>query len=250
MDPYPAALILTALANAFAICRAVFLRLQQTLPWVVLFLVYQFCQFVVIGSLPTDSRLYRQLYIISEPLVSILGIMVVREMYHRAFASYPGISSLARWSTRAAGAAAIVVCGVMVSLTPAKDLTPKVVYSYAVFWEECVLFTLAAFIFVMVFILWRYPIRLESNLAANIAIFTVFFFGTSALLAAQEPETVRNYGLLGLSSVCYMAWGLLLKRRSEISIVRLRPHLDDMQAERLLQQLGAINTMLARSARR
>lgn len=253
MDPYAAALTVTGLANAFAICRALFLRAQQTFPWVLVFLGYQLCQFVALATFPTSSRLYRHLYIISEPLLSVFAVLVVREMYQKAFESYPGISSLARWATRAAGAAAIVVCALMVTLTPAAELTPRVIYRYAAFWEECVLFTLAAFIFIMVFILWRYPIRLESNLAANIAIFTVFLFGTSAFLAAlatPELEKIRNYLILGISTACYLAWGILLKRPSEISIVRMRPRLNAEEAEHLLVQLGAINNMLARSVRR
>jgi hypothetical protein len=253
MDPYAAAVIVTGLANAFAICRALYLRVQQALPWVIVLLSYQLCQMVVLGALSPRSRLYLHLYVLSEPLISVLAVLVVREMYQRAFAGYPGISSLARWATRAAGAAAIVVCAVMVTLTPPAELSTRMIYRYAAFWEECVLFTLAVFIFIMVFILLRYPIRLESNLAANIAIFTVFFFGTAALLAsltAPGSEVARNYGLLGGSTVCYLAWGLMLKRPSEISIVRMRPNLAPEEAEHLLLQLGAINNMLARSVRR
>jgi hypothetical protein len=253
MDPYAAAVIVTGLANAFAICRALYLRVQQTFPWVIVLLGYQLCQLVVLGALSPRSRVYLHLYVLSEPLVSVFAILVVREMYQRAFAGYPGISSLARWATRAAGAAAIVICAVMLAITPPTELSPRVIYRYASVWEECVLFMLSVFILIMVVILWRYPIRVESNLAANIAIFTIFFFGTAALLAALTApglEKTRNFGLLGVYVICYLAWGFLLKRTSEISIVRMRPGLNAEEAEHLLVQLGAINNMLARSVRR
>ncbi len=256
MISYHDALILTSILNLFAVCRMLLFRVQRRLPFLVTFLSFQLAQVagVLFLGKSVDSKLYEQVYEFAEPLNWVLYLLIVREMYQRAFADYPGISSFARWSSYASGAVALVMAVVVAILSPIQHWPHSKIFVYVEQWEKFVSFALSAFILFMIFLLSRYPIKLDFNVAASIIIFAIYFAGSFLFLelggrATRHALEVQTAGLLVLSFLCFGAWGFLLRDSAKRSPVQVRVNLQPQEEGRLLAQLSFIDNMLVKAAR-
>ncbi len=253
---YFAALVVTTVLNLFAVVRMIGFRVYRKLPIMVVFLGFQLAQFVflIVTTRSMQSRIYQQVYDVTEPLNWLLYVMIVREMYTRVFSEYPGIASLARWSTYTAAGLAALLCLALGKISPVEHWQGARVFSYIETWERFVSFALAAFIVMMLFLLSRYPIKLDFNIASSIVVFTIYFAGSFAFLEIGKPATstalqLQTGGLLFLSAVCFAAWGIALKHSSESTQVQVRINLLPYEEQRLLDQLALIDNMLLKSAR-
>jgi hypothetical protein len=247
-----AALILTAVANALAVVRFGFLRVARSAPLLTSYLAVLLVLNLLAAFLPVNTGFYQRFYNVGEPLSVLIGILVVRELYRLAFADYPGIASLTKWNTYIALAFAVLFSVAMAAVTYSQ-VGLNVFTGYVLLWERLVSFTLAAFIAFLMFLLSRYPIVIPRNLAINIVIFTLYFCGTFALSFPSASRNVRLewfafYGTETLSIICYLSWGLLLRRQQEH--VRIRRKADPDREEQLLNQLSALNRVLSKLLRR
>ncbi len=248
MDPYRVALILVTLTVCFAVARLLVLRVPRDLPVLFSFLLYQLLQYSLAIVLRPGTKSYEYFYIVAEPVNWIFFIFAIREMYDRVFAEFPGIASTARAAVNISLGCALGISFVMVYLTPANPLDAA--YTYVVFWEKCMCFALAAFIVFMIFVLSRYPLKVRRNEVVSISLFALLFVGNFLTLQipwADRPNLmkVRNYLLVGLSGLCYLAWGVLVRKPSPAT-VQVRTNLDDFEERRLLDQLAVINRALIR----
>jgi len=259
MDPTQAsrlALILATTCSAFALIRLFAIGVWRSLPLLYIFLIFQLGQNAFSLVTSPYSIVYSYFYVLSEPLNWILTIAMVWEMYRKAFAGYPGISGLARWMAYASAGLAIILCAALVlRVGPGMFVRRQYVSQYVSFWEQCVFFTLSAFIFLMMFLLSRYPIQLQYNLVIYIIVFAVNFFGGFLLLSVANPQSTaaqiwRNASLYLLNSICFASWGIFLSRRSENVSIVVRPPRDGGEGDRLLQQLDMLNNVLIKSGRR
>jgi len=253
MSPHGIALILTVSANAFAVLGLLARKAHKTFPLLVAYLVVLLVQNTLGTLLPPYTKMYEWLYNVTEPIIILASIFVVRELYRAAFAGYPGISSLARWSTYAAALLAILLCAVMILATRA-NIVHDFVTGYVVLWERCVAFSLAVFISLMIFLLSRYPIDVPFSLAANIVIFTIFFCGTFALSFASGSRNIKLewfafYAIVTLTTACYLAWGISVRPILAERTMRVRGKLGQEDEQHLLTQLSALNRVLGKSSR-
>jgi hypothetical protein len=252
MRPYLAALTLTAIANALAVARFTVLRVARAAPLLTAYLGFLLIFNTLAALVPPNSFYYERIYQIGEPVTVLMAILVVREQYRHAFAEYPGIASLTRWSAYFALALAVALCVLMVYYTGFR-IDGGFFTGYVVIWERCVCFTLAVFIGLMIYLVSHYPIKITRNLAINIAIFTVYFCGIFVLSFPSASRNLRAewfafYATEVLSILSYLAWGFLLRVDSGEPSVTLRRNIDSREAEHLLGQLDALNRALARSA--
>jgi hypothetical protein len=256
MKIYIEALVLTSALNLFALSRMLFFRMQKKLFFLIAFLMFQLAQSVAVIFLTrsVQSTAYQELYEVTEPLNWILYILVVREMYGRAFAGYPGISSLARWAAYASAALAVILCVGLAIVSPIQNWPHQQIFASIAIWEKFVSFALAAFIALMVFIVSRYPIGLDFNMVSSITIFAIYFFGSFIFLqigaiGSSGAIEFQTAGLFVLSSICFASWGLCLRRPAQVPSVRARIGSKPLEEQRLLEQLAFLNNMLVKSAR-
>jgi hypothetical protein len=253
MDPLKTALVIATVLTLGAAVRLAVLGIHRQLAWLVAFLGFNAFQLSVPSLFPMTSRIYRDFYFFSEPVTWMLSVLMIQEMYHRVFQQYPAISKLGKLSTYGAAISAVAVCTFMLAMTPSHQLTPRVIQTYTVFWEMCVLFTLGIFILVMILIVGRFQMKLDPNLVKNIVILSTYFLGTAVILWLFQSDRgksalYRAYAVLGLQAGCALLWGVLM--RKPVPTSRLKPPLpDDAEAADLIQKLAHINNMLARSVR-
>ncbi len=253
MDPLKAALVVAIVLTLGAVVRLAVLGIHKQLVWLVGFLGFSAFQLIVPNFFPMTSRVYRDFYFFSEPITWMLSVLMIQEMYRRVFQQYPAISKLGKLSTYVAAISAVAVCTVMLAVTPQHQLTPRVIQTYTVFWEMCVLFTLGIFILVMILIVGRFHMKLDPNLVKNIVILSTYFLGTAIILWVFQSDrgtlaVHRAYAVLGLQAGCALLWGVLMRKPVPADQLK-QPVPGDAEAAVLIQQLSHINNMLARSVR-
>lgn len=252
MDFYRSALILAAALSVLAVIRLSALGVWRQLPFLITFLVFNSIQWFSILIFHANSPIYAHIYVATEPLNWVFAIFMVREMYRTVFRLFPAISEIGKWAGHLAAIGAVIGVALMFYETPGR-LTGTVVQGYTVVWEMGVFSVLALFIAFMIFILCRYPVRLNSNLLKNVAIFSVYFFLTAATLELFPSETdhssgIRNLILTLIQALCYACWGFMLRRPDDAPMTGNRwRHVDSSQ---MLRQLSNINNMLDRTVRR
>jgi hypothetical protein len=105
----------------------------------------------------------------------------------------------------------------------------------------------------LVFLLW-FPVDVPRNTVIFAAGYIIFFAVKSLSLFfryfSADALPLINLSILVVSAACYLYWLLFLTSAGETVPVRLGHRWKPQEQERLLGQLGAINTTLLRSARR
>jgi hypothetical protein len=103
------------------------------------------------------------------------------------------------------------------------------------------------------FLLW-FPIDVPRNIAVFSAGYIIFFTVKSLTLFLRyfSPDALPyiNISILSISALCYLYWMVFLTPVGETVPVRIGHRWKPQEQERLLDQLGAINATLLRSARR
>jgi hypothetical protein len=247
--------IIISVAAAFAIFRLCRRRLRTVLPVLFTFFCYQLVQNLLVAAFRENSRSYQYIYQFTEPFTWALDVLILWELYHLAFKDYPGIASLARWNMYIASSCAVILALWVAASksSPTQQLSLDNIFTYELYWETCVMFGLTVFIVVMVVLLWRYPIPVDSNLVANLIIFTCFCFASFAFLEVDQQQPGRQdfvfYADLMVNVVSFVSWGIFLKDPAKVKIFRGPPDIHEFEKGQLMQELAAINAMLGKSAR-
>jgi len=201
-----------------------------------------------------NSQPYEKIWVFTEPVLWLLYVLVVLELYRLVLEGHKGLYSLGRWIMYGAIGIAIVIS--ILSLLPHfKPTTPQhsrmLGYFFAT--ERGVDSSLVIFILLILLFLSRYPVRLSRNVLVHTALYSIFFLsGTVALLMASVfgvhiYEKVDLF-VTGTSSVCVFAWFFLLTRKGE-QVETNVPLFGPDQERRALEQLEALNATLLRVSR-
>lgn len=228
-------------------------RLFRTYFWFFLFINFQAIQSA--GMLPLDpaSNLYAWVYIGTQPLLWILYILVVLELYSLSLRNHPGIASLSRWVLLGAMSVAVLASAVALpaDLSGPSGRYPLLVYLGVV--ERGLTFSLVVFLLLITFFLLWTPVPIRRNVLLHAAVYSAYFLGVAAGLL------VRNYlgyelvggvsvAILVIHDLCLSLWLVLLKRSGEESTMVARRIWRQADEDRLVRQLDAVNAFLLRSA--
>jgi hypothetical protein len=195
---------------------------------------------------------YLKFFIYSEPLVMLFYVLVVFELYRLVLERYKGLYTLGRWAMYAAMSVAAGLSLVsFLRLAPSKP-QPSSWMLFEVKAEARLDLALALFILLIVWFLSRYPIQLNRNVLVHTGVYSVFFLSNTLVLLLwlfqiNVIETVNKF-LTGITSLCGVAWWLLLSAKGEEVQVHA-PALAPGSEQRILQQLDAINATLLKVSR-
>jgi hypothetical protein len=248
---WAAGLVLAALLAA----KLAVSRLFRVYKWFFFFLCFQITRSLVLLPFPPNRRTYALVFLITEPILWLLYILVVLELYSLALRNHPGIASLSRWTL----SAALVVSVVISAVTLRVDLSrPSGRYRLLVYYsvmERGLTFSLVLFLLLItVFLVW-YPVSIRRNVVVHASVYSVYFLSmTMALLirnVAGYQETTRAISavLLLVDLVCFSLWIAVLNRRGEERLLVVRRRWRHEDEERLVKQLDALNDMLLRHPR-
>jgi hypothetical protein len=244
-----------SLLGAFLLC----LKLFQTGLWRRYLFFFWYFLFRVFDStwplfLKSDSSLYQELWMLTEPVAWLFHILVVFELYRLVLQDHKGIYTLGRWAMF--GALAITIPMSVLSLIPhftvhTPDKTRYMGYEFAT--SRGIDLSLALLLLLMLLFLSRYPIKLSRNVVVHAALYTILFFSDAFAVFLRTfkivaTETLNN-AVVGLSCGCIAAWLILLSPRGEQVHVHL-PSPSPQREKNALRQLESLNAILLKASGR
>jgi hypothetical protein len=230
-------------------------RLHVVYRYFFTYLIIRLCRSLLLASLDRHSSAYGGTYIITEPIIWVLYVLIVLELFGLVLRDYPGIQTLSRRLL----AAALTVSAVVALATLIPDLgNPAERYPIlrAVYvGQRVVMSSLVVFFTILTAFLVWYPVPLSRNVVVYCAGYSVYFIsGTMALFVRTiEGEAVTRIvstTLQGVAAACAIAWILLLNAQGETKRSPVRRHILPPDEDRLVEQLETINRSLLRSARK
>jgi hypothetical protein len=226
--------------------------------WSGLFRRYRFFTvfFVVLAGdllypivLPQSSRTYFYIWVATEPLLRILYIFVVLELYRLILEQYKGLYSLGRWALYGSSSVgvAISILTLLPQFTPAMPQRTRLL-SYVYGFDRGVDLSLVIIILLMLAFLSRFPVTLSRNMLLHAALCSIYFFSESLYGLVWKILGLKTYTWLdavfqGASALCTVAWLFLLTQHGEEVPARRIKFSPEYEA-RVLGELDALNQTL------
>jgi hypothetical protein len=202
------------------------------------------------------NNVYGWVWMFTEPVLWLLYILIVLEMYGLVLQKYPGIASLGRWAIFVGLGIALTVT----ALTLSADFSnSSEKFSY---WGRLVLVadrgiasSLVLFLLLITAFLSMYPVPLSRNVVVYSIVYAVYFLSTSMVFLVRNVEgggvrDIVNVISQTVSVLCVTVWIRYLNRAGEAQTVILQHLWRPEQEQHLIEQLDAINATLLRTARK
>lgn len=245
---------LSAIATGALILKLILSGLSATYRYIVIYLAVELTEFVVLLLDPAYGKIYRYTYVAGQGLKTVLGILVVLELYRLALAEQP---ALARFGQRTVGfvlgaAALLAVCGLALdsSIPPGQT---RIVHDFLSFERTMNVCVLIFLVFISLFMVW-FPVRLKRNVVLYIWGFVVYSLARSSGLLLINVLPVRYTVPLGTAMLlvrlgCLTVWLIALKPDGERTTTVLGHRWNPAAMGQLTDQLDSINSSLARLSR-
>jgi hypothetical protein len=200
------------------------------------------------------NRVYAWTWAVTVPMLWILQLLIVLELYSLVLQNYKGIASMGRWAVLAGLAGAIVLASLALpsELSQSTEHSPVLrIFGVVTLGldSSLVIFLL----FITAFLVW-FPIPLSRNVVLYSMVYALYFTTGAVLEFVQNLHGlavwgVMNIALTSINLLCLGIWIVFLNRASEATKVVVRQAWAPEHQEFLIAQLAAINSSLMRSAR-
>lgn len=204
---------------------------------------------------PFSTNAYGYTWLATDPVVWVLYVLVVLELYSLILQNYKGIASLGRWVMLGGLATAVVLSTLTLSmdLSNAGEKFPILRVFFVV--DRGVASSLVVFLLILACFLAWYPVPLNRNVVVHCIVYAGYFLSVSLgmllrnLTGSAVTQTV-NIVLSGVTLACLAVWIGFLDRAGESVKVRVRPEWAPGDEQELVAHLAAINSTLLRAARK
>jgi hypothetical protein len=228
--------------------------LSATYRYLFLYLAVELAEFTVALSDPAYGKIYRYTYVAGQGLKTVLGIVVVLELYRLALAEQP---ALARFGQRTVGfvlgaAALLAVCGLALDSSIPQGQS-RVVHDFLSFERTMNVCVLIFLVFISLFMAW-FPVRLKRNVVVYMWGFAIYSLARSSGLLLVNVLPVRFTVPLGTAMLlvrlaCLVVWLIALRRDGEQTTTVIGHRWNPAEIGHLRDQLDSINSSLARFSR-
>jgi len=199
------------------------------------------------------SGSYSNFWRATEPVTWLLSTLVVLELCSLIFKEYRGIQVLGRWTIY--GCLAVSVLISLILLAPTWRHSNEAILSIPRFLmvERGVDSALVLLLLLLLVFLAVLPIPLSRNVVIHSVLYATFFLSSSLgifIANVASPQTVATIStcLMGVASLCLVAWIVLLSREGESKIAVMPKPLPAVYEQRLVEQLSSINATLLRAS--
>ena len=216
-------------------------------------LLFTILRTIVTWRLDISSPLYLTVWQVAEPILWVLSTLVVLELCSLIFKEYRGIQVLGRRTIYASLAAAVAISLILLLPTWRNSKEPMMAFQRFLMVERGVDSALVILLLLLLVFLAILPIPLSRNVVIHSVLYATFFLAGSlgiflAGITKPEVRTVINACLLGLSSLCLIAWITLLSREGESKVAVMPKPLPAAYEQKLVEQLTSINETLLRAS--
>src|SRR5262249_47388431 len=161
-----------------------------------------------------SSNAYFYCWVLTEPLVWIFHVLVVRELIGLVLQRHHGLYTLGRWAMYfgIVVSVSLSLISLMLKFKPgAAQKSQVIAYFYGT--DRGVNLCLALFLILMVVLISRYPISLGRNIILHAVLFTTFFLGSSLTALLRSVLGIHLFtdidtGLMALTAACTFGWFL------------------------------------------
>ncbi|HLK62027.1 MAG TPA: hypothetical protein VKU19_01210 [Bryobacteraceae bacterium] len=228
-------------------------RLNKRYPVFFAYVLFRLPMAVLVLSLPLSSNTYFYFWVFTEPFVWLFYVWVVLELFRLSLSRHRGLYTLGKWAMYV-GMVISVFISILLVLPKMKPTPDSRLVGYMMGADRGITLSLAIFVILMLFLLTRYPVPLSRNVVLHVTLYTVFFLSNTLTVLAQSVFGLHLYmpidlGLLGISTICVMAWLCFLAPEGEDVRVNI-PHLAPENEQRLLGHLDALNATLLKAAQK
>jgi hypothetical protein len=220
-----------------------------------LFLVSDLLSYVVALSVPYDTTWYGYFYFSLQTLKIAVAVPVLVEIYALALEKTPALAQFGRNAVRYILGAAALFPVVLVLMDQARSPHPYL-RAFLLF-EQTMDATIAIFLIIIsAFMAW-FPVRMKRNVILYAGGFVVWFLSRSAAVHVVNQWSGNKTVSLAVNSAdmfiimgCLLVWLLGLRREGENRTAVVGHLWNRAEADRLTEQLDAINDSLERLRRR
>ena len=217
------------------------------------YIAFESIRLPFMASLNVRTNLYAQAYFVTQPIVWILLVLVVFEVFHLVLRNHAGIATLGR---KALATALFVSTGVSAStlfFDWQQNSSKHFILDNFMLLERLVMTSLLVLLLCLIAFLAYFPVPLARNIRVHASIFSFYFAARTSLLWVRtffglEHVAAVNLAIAVLAILCLFAWAILLSRAGETLAPAQRPSSDS--EARLLSQLESLNETLIGSSRK
>lgn len=246
---------LDIIINALLIAKLLKLRLDRVYRVFFWFLAVALAGKIVLIVLPPGQNLYSIAWFCIVAVGWVLYVLVILELYSLVLKDYAGLLSVGRWSLTAALALSVVTAAITLGPDVSHAAGPYPILETFLIIHRAVVSSLAVFLLLITGFLAWCPVSLRRNVVVYLVFYFVFFLAETFSVFArnilgEQAMHLTNVATLVVSTVCMLAWTLLLSREGELANVRISPRGLPGQERATLQQLRTLNQALLRSIRK
>jgi hypothetical protein len=240
---------------AILLARMAVSRLHLVYRHFFIYLLFRLCRSLLLAGLDRHFSAYGWVYLGTEPIIWVLYVLVVLELFTIVLRDYPGIQTLSR-RVLAAGlaiSAAVALATLLPDLGNPAERYPILRIMYVA--ERVVMSSLVVFFAILTAFLAWYPVPLSRNVVVYCVGYSLYFItATMGLfvrnIAGEAVTRITSTVLQGFAVACLISWIALLNRQGETKRVSLRSHMPAPDEARLVGQLESINRGLLGSAKK
>lgn len=225
-------------------------------PYKVFFLFMAFQPLGRIAFLFLDPRTdtYAYSYIVRTPILWVISILVVYELYENVLADYRGIASFGRRVITVTFAIAVLF-SVLTGRYDwnLSDHEPYPILRFYTFIDRGVTTAQVFFLLAMTVFLRWFPAPMKRNVHVHSAVLFFYFLSRSSSLlfhnlTGPQMTNITNLAILAASCMCLIAWIWYLSPERDDRPVTYRK-VDQLEEQRVLDALRSVNSTLLGAAR-
>jgi hypothetical protein len=207
------------------------------------------------SNAPFATKAYSWTWVLTQPILWFLYILVVLELYGLVLQNYKGLASLGRWVLMGGLFLALLISGLTLpaDLSNAGERFPILRYFSAI--GRGVDSSLVVFLLLITAFLAWYPVPLNRNILVHCGIYAVYFMSESMAqlirnLTGSDATPAMNVVLSAVAVLCVSVWLIFLNPQGETKKVSVRIRWSSADEQLLIDKLGTVNSSLLRASRK
>ena len=226
--------------------------LASTYSYLTLRAAFECLRVMVAFSMNKDTRTYAHFYFATQPVLWLLDILMLLEVYTAVFNSQRGIATFSRKVISVAMLASAGLAALTFLFRPESNLSETLMAVATI--ERAVNISLLCFIIVLVGFLTWFPVPLSRNTLVHSTVFSGYFALRAAVSLArtsisQDIAQLLNASVMAASVLSVLVWTFGLTQRGQEVKLRSGIRRTGVDEERLIEQLESINRSLIRTVR-
>lgn len=242
-------------ASLLLLFKLLYTGLFRIYPKFTVFIAFQILRQSILAGFSIRSTIYGYLFFAMLPILWVLYVLVLLELFQAALGERQGIATFGRkFVISAMGIGATI--GVSTLFLNLQEQKPQyVILENFVLADRVVESALVIFLLLLTAFLAYFPVTLHRNAKIHAAVLSFYFLAKTAVLSFRSLFGVSvgveaNVAGRLITTACLLCWISLLTKAGEQRVVHSNWISGAENEEKLLAQLDAINATLLKTAKR